>query len=184
MDSIQPTEVHISSAHGILLVSKAVPVRGHLPAVSKEFYERGDCFFCLQHPGVARLASAALAAAVAGGPRGDQRGCRSLLSGTGLPEPGGVPGFGLARGRGLRFGSGSGRAVRKSLYADSGWVHYLAFDLFVGCWEMQDSHKHQIPHAVVVPCLLFTFLLGPVGLVGYLLVRWVTARQWKVFEGS
>ena len=66
----------------------------------------------------------------------------------------------------------------------AGWMHYLAFDLFVGCWEMQDSHKHQIPHAVVVPCLLFTFLLGPVGLVGYLLVRWVTARQWKVFEGS
>ena len=66
----------------------------------------------------------------------------------------------------------------------AGWIHYLAFDLFVGCWEMQDSHKHQIPHAVVVPCLLFTFLLGPVGLVGYLLVRWVAARQWKVFEGS
>ena len=64
------------------------------------------------------------------------------------------------------------------------WMHYLAFDLFVGCWEMQDSHKHQIPHAVVVPCLLFTFLLGPVGLVGYLLVRWVAVRQWKVFRGS
>ena len=66
----------------------------------------------------------------------------------------------------------------------AGWVHYLAFDLFVGCWEMQDSHKHQIPHAAVVPCLLFTFLLGPVGLAGYLLVRWVAVRHWKVFEGS
>jgi hypothetical protein len=63
----------------------------------------------------------------------------------------------------------------------AGWVHYLAFDLFVGCWEMQDSHKHNIPHVLVVPCLLFTFMLGPIGLVCYLMVRWFTARQWTVF---
>ncbi|MGB1846672.1 MAG: abscisic acid-deficient protein Aba4 family protein, partial [Pseudohongiellaceae bacterium] len=62
--------------------------------------------------------------------------------------------------------------------------HYLAFDLFVGCWEMQDSQKHNIPHVLVVPCLLFTFMLGPIGLVCYLMVRWFTARQWAVFGGS
>ena len=66
----------------------------------------------------------------------------------------------------------------------AGWVHYLAFDLFVGCWEVHESQKHNIPHALVVPCLLLTFLLGPGGLVCFLMVRLFRARQWNVFEGS
>ena len=66
----------------------------------------------------------------------------------------------------------------------AGWVHYLAFDLFVGCWEAQDSQKHKIPHILVAPCLLLTFLLGPVGLVCYLMVRFFAAKQLTVFEYS
>lgn len=53
----------------------------------------------------------------------------------------------------------------------AGWVHYLAFDLFIGSWEVQDSQKHHIPHWLVVPCLIFTFLLGPIGLLLYFLLR-------------
>ena len=49
----------------------------------------------------------------------------------------------------------------------AGWMHYLAFDLFVGAWEVRDAQRHDIPHLLVVPCLLLTFLLGPIGLLGY-----------------
>ena len=50
----------------------------------------------------------------------------------------------------------------------AGWVHYLAFDLFVGSWEVRDAQRLGIPHLLVVPCLVLTFLFGPVGLLLYL----------------
>lgn len=57
----------------------------------------------------------------------------------------------------------------------AGWVHYLAFDLFVGSWEVEDARARGVPHLLVVPCLLATFLAGPAGLGLYLIVRGGTA---------
>jgi hypothetical protein len=51
------------------------------------------------------------------------------------------------------------------------WFHYLAFDLFVGSWEVRDSQKLGISHWLVLPCLFLTFLLGPLGLLIYLCFR-------------
>ena len=59
----------------------------------------------------------------------------------------------------------------------AGWIHYLAFDLFVGCWEVNDSHKKGISHWLVVPCLILTFLLGPAGLALYLIIRTIKSRS-------
>ena len=61
----------------------------------------------------------------------------------------------------------------KSLFANdwillAGWVHYLAFDMFVGSWALRDSWKRDVPHWVMVPVLFATLMLGP---VGYLLYR-------------
>jgi len=53
----------------------------------------------------------------------------------------------------------------------AGWIHYLAFDLFIGAWETRDAQRHQIPHLVVLPCLVMTFMLGPIGLLFYLAIR-------------
>jgi Domain of unknown function (DUF4281) len=53
----------------------------------------------------------------------------------------------------------------------AGWVHYLAFDLFVGCWEVRDARHRGVPHWLVLPCLALTFLFGPVGLLAYYGVR-------------
>jgi hypothetical protein len=53
----------------------------------------------------------------------------------------------------------------------AGWVHYLAFDLFVGAWAVRDSERRTVPHTLVIPCLLFIFMLGPIGLLAYLGVR-------------
>lgn len=58
-----------------------------------------------------------------------------------------------------------------------GWLHYLAFDLFVGMWEVKNAQHHGIPHLVVIPCLLFTFMLGPVGLLLYFIIRFVFKRK-------
>ena len=53
----------------------------------------------------------------------------------------------------------------------AGWIHYLCFDLFIGAWELRDSQQHGIPHLVVIPCLIMTFLLGPIGLLFYFAIR-------------
>ena len=62
-----------------------------------------------------------------------------------------------------------------------GWIHYLAFDLFVGCWELRDSQKKGIPHWVMLPCLFLTFMLGPTGLVVYLVIRAIKTRELMIY---
>jgi hypothetical protein len=52
-----------------------------------------------------------------------------------------------------------------------GWIHYLAFDLFVGRSILADSQRRGIPHLLVVPCLFMTLMFGPGGYVAYALVR-------------
>ncbi|RFP64739.1 DUF4281 domain-containing protein [Hymenobacter lapidiphilus] len=49
----------------------------------------------------------------------------------------------------------------------AGWVHYLCFDLCLGIWESLDARRRGVPHGLLVPCLVLTFLLGPVGLLLY-----------------
>jgi hypothetical protein len=59
----------------------------------------------------------------------------------------------------------------------AGWIHYLAFDLFIGGWEIRDSQRHGIPHLVVIPCLVMTFMLGPIGLLFYFAIRAAKLRS-------
>jgi hypothetical protein len=60
----------------------------------------------------------------------------------------------------------------------AGWVHYLAFDLMTGLWIKRNSLRYGIPHALVIPCLLLTFMLGPIGLLLYLLIRSIKLKQY------
>jgi hypothetical protein len=56
----------------------------------------------------------------------------------------------------------------------AGWVHYLAFDLLLGAWEVRTARREGISHAWVLPCLLATFLFGP---AGYLLFQFLRASH-------
>jgi hypothetical protein len=53
----------------------------------------------------------------------------------------------------------------------AGWVHYLAFDLFVGSWIAAAAARLGWPHALLVPLLVLCFLFGPLGLLAFALVR-------------
>jgi len=58
----------------------------------------------------------------------------------------------------------------------AGWVHYLCFDLAVGAWASRDAQQRGVPHLLLVPALLLTFLFGPVGFLLYHVVRrWYAA---------
>ncbi len=84
--------------------------------------------------------------------------------------------FGEAEGN---FGSLQGVA---QLFANpfaltAGWIHYLAFDMFIGAWEVNDSQKHAISHFLIIPCLFLTFMFGPIGLLLYFTIRSVKTKK-------
>ncbi|WP_199556297.1 ABA4-like family protein [Sandaracinobacteroides hominis] len=89
---------------------------------------------------------------------------------------------GLAVGPGLPEGAGFGSldavvallSTRGAMLA--GWIHYLAFDLFVASWMLADAPRAGVPHWVVVPLLGLTLMMGPVGLLVYLLVAGMRRR--------
>lgn len=62
----------------------------------------------------------------------------------------------------------------------AGWIHYLAFDLFIGAWEVKDAQKQGINHWLVVPCLFFTLMLGPAGLALYLILRLLITKKFML----
>lgn len=63
-----------------------------------------------------------------------------------------------------------------------GWVHYLAFDLFVGLWIARDADAKGFSRILQAPVLLVTFLAGPLGLLIWLTIRERRARalgRWR-----
>jgi hypothetical protein len=52
----------------------------------------------------------------------------------------------------------------------AGWLHYLAFDMLTGVWEVRDARERGVPHLLVVPCLFLTLMFGPAGWLGYVIV--------------
>jgi hypothetical protein len=59
----------------------------------------------------------------------------------------------------------------------AGWLHYLAFDLFLGAWEVRTARAEGIPHWAVIPCLVLTFLFGPAGLLAFAILRIILVRK-------
>ncbi|MDX1459931.1 MAG: ABA4-like family protein [Xanthomonadales bacterium] len=84
----------------------------------------------------------------------------------------------------LDFGSIEG--VRNGFQGDivllAGWVHYLAFDLFIGAWCCRDARRHDISHLALVPILVVVLMAGPAGLLLYLGLKGFRARRFTLSE--
>ncbi len=59
----------------------------------------------------------------------------------------------------------------------AGWLHYLAFDLFVGAWIVRTARTAAVPFWMVVPCLAGTFLFGPAGYLAFNAIRAARSRR-------
>ncbi|MBX9700121.1 MAG: DUF4281 domain-containing protein [Acetobacteraceae bacterium] len=59
----------------------------------------------------------------------------------------------------------------------AGWVHYLAFDLFIGAWICRRAQADGLSPWIARLCLPPTFLVGPVGLLLFLGLRLALARR-------
>ncbi len=76
---------------------------------------------------------------------------------------GGAPDFGSLAGVKALLATDGGAVV--------GWIHYLSFDLFVGMWVARNADKYGFARWIQVPILFFVLMLGPFGLILYLLLR-------------
>ena len=64
------------------------------------------------------------------------------------------------------------------------WMHFLAFDLFVGRWAYLDSRELGISAWLMAPILFFILMLGPFGFLLYLCVSAVkNARRTSAYFG-
>lgn len=66
----------------------------------------------------------------------------------------------------------------------AGWIHYLAFDLLTGTWEVRDARERGVPHLLVMPCLVLTFFFGPAGWLLYMAVRSTRSSQMRQSRSS
>ena len=82
---------------------------------------------------------------------------------TGLFYSGGTPDFSTLAGVQQLLASPGGATV--------GWIHYLAFDLFVGLWVARNADKYGFARWLQIPILFFVLMIGPFGLILYLLLR-------------
>ncbi len=59
----------------------------------------------------------------------------------------------------------------------AGWVHFLAFDLFIGAWVCRTARAEGVRFWFVAPCLPLIFLFGPAGFLAFQVMRAVRIRQ-------
>ena len=58
----------------------------------------------------------------------------------------------------------------------AGWVHFLAFDLFIGAWVCRTARAEGVSFWLIAPCLPVVFLFGPAGLLAFQVIRAVRSR--------
>lgn len=58
----------------------------------------------------------------------------------------------------------------------AGWVHYLAFDLLIGMWMLEENSKLNIHQFLLAPCLFATFMFGPLGYLLFTILRTIKKR--------
>jgi hypothetical protein len=62
------------------------------------------------------------------------------------------------------------------------WVHFLSINLFCGGWIVKDSQKFGINKFVISLPLLTIYLIGPIGLTLYWLIRIFYAKRINLYD--
>lgn len=59
----------------------------------------------------------------------------------------------------------------------AGWMHYLAFDLFVGAYIMRKAKSLDISRILATMCLPFTFMFGPMGYLLFFIIKTIKTKS-------
>lgn len=63
-----------------------------------------------------------------------------------------------------------------------GWIHYLAFDMFVGAWATREAHRVKLPRLVLLPCQFVILMFGPFGFLLFMAARAVKTGDFFLRE--
>ena len=62
------------------------------------------------------------------------------------------------------------------------WIHFISINLFAGGWIVRDSQKLAINKIVIIFPLLITYLIGPIGIFIYWLIRIFYAKSINLYD--
>ena len=62
------------------------------------------------------------------------------------------------------------------------WIHFISINLFTGGWIVRDSQKLAINKIVIIFPLLITYLIGPIGIFIYWLIRIFYAKNINLYD--
>ena len=62
------------------------------------------------------------------------------------------------------------------------WIHFISINLFTGSWIVNDSQKLSINKILLALPLIITYLIGPLGLLIYWLIRIFYAKRMNLYE--
>ena len=68
------------------------------------------------------------------------------------------------------------------LYLMMFWIHFISINLFTGGWIVKDSQKFSINKLILIIPLILTYLIGPVGLFFYWLIRIFYAKKINLYD--
>ena len=62
------------------------------------------------------------------------------------------------------------------------WIHFLAINLFCGGWIVKDSQMFNVNKFLVSIALVVTYLIGPIGLTTYWIIRIFYAKRLSLYD--
>ena len=62
------------------------------------------------------------------------------------------------------------------------WIHFVSINLFVGGWIVKDSQKFSINKILVGIPLVITYLIGPLGIFFYWIIRIFFAKSISLYD--
>ena len=62
------------------------------------------------------------------------------------------------------------------------WIHFISINLFTGGWIVKDSQKFSISKIILIIPLIVTYLIGPLGLFIYWLIRIFYAKSINLYD--
>ena len=62
------------------------------------------------------------------------------------------------------------------------WTHFLSINLFVGGWILKDAQKFLINRILLTFPLIITYLIGPIGLFIYWVIRIFYAKRISLYD--
>ena len=62
------------------------------------------------------------------------------------------------------------------------WIHFVSINLFVGGWMVKDSQKFLINRVVMSIPLIITYLIGPLGIFIYWIIRIFYAKSISLYQ--